>query len=277
MIIDTHVHIGNAIGKCMTKEMVIESMERYEIDFSLVSNLSSVEYDGDLNPIPMILQKSQLASFEESIDFARRHPDMIGILPWIKPATERPDEDFWRLMEENSDIVYGIKVHPFHSKTYFDSPKMESYIQLAQKFHIPVFSHTGGCEEAHPIHVYNMAVKYPDVNFVMVHMGLGTDNQEAIELLGKAPNLYADTTWVPISSIIEIVKNFGSDRVFFGSDNPIDGVDTYHHNPKGELSVYQQYFNELERKIGSEHYQNIMYKNAMNVLGVKIKNRESLL
>jgi predicted TIM-barrel fold metal-dependent hydrolase len=113
-----------------------------------------------------------------------------------------------------------------------------------------------------------MAKKYPKVNFIMAHMGLCTDNQEAIELLGKLPNLYGDTTWVHLSSTLQIVEKYGSKKLVFGSDNPIDGLHTYGHNPKGEPSLYQSYFHELEKIIGIEAYEDIMYKNAMKIFNI---------
>ena len=273
MIIDTHVHTGlfEAPDRTvdMSEENVLQSMELYGIDFALVSN-AAVEYDCEWNPVPLDKQVSQEESFLRSIAFARANPKKIGIMPWIKPVNETADARFEELLKENLDIVYGIKVHPFHSKIAFDSERVEAYIKLAQKYHLPVVSHTADCEEASPVKVYNMACKYPDVNFVMVHMGLGTDNQEAIELLGKLPNLYGDTTWVPLESTIQIVKQYGSKKLLFGSDSPIDGLHTYKQNPKGEPSLYQRYFNELEDIIGTESYEDIMYKNAMRVFGIQL-------
>lgn len=273
MIIDTHVHTGLFESEekkiHMSEEMVLKSMELYHIDFSLVSN-AALEYDCGLRPIPQKQQIGQEESFLQSIAFARKNMDKIGILPWVKPATESANEQFEELLKENLDIVYGIKIHPFHSKTPFDSEKTEPYIKLAQKYHLPVVSHTGGCDEASPIRVYHMAEKYPDVNFVMVHLGLGTDNQEAISLLGKLPNLYGDTTWVPLSSTLQIVETYGSKKLFFGSDSPIDGLHTYAKNMAGEPSLYQQYFYELEDKIGTEAYEDIMYKNAMRVFKIRL-------
>lgn len=272
MIIDTHAHIG--IFKSdekivdMSEEIVLKAMELYNIDFALVST-ATVEYDCNLIPIPPEKQVGQEESFLRSIAFARAHMDKIGIFPWIKPATESADERFEEILKNNLDIVYGIKVHPFHSKTAFDSEKVEQYIKLAQKYNLPVVSHTAEFDEASPIRVYNMAKKYPDVNFVMVHMGLGTDNQEAISVLGKLPNLYGDTTWVPLSSTIQIVEKYGSKKLLFGSDSPIDGLHTYRQNMAGEPSLYQQYFHELEDKIGTAAYEDIMYKNAMRVFGIK--------
>lgn len=53
--------------------------------------------------------------------------------------------------------------------------------------------------------------------------------------------------------------------MIFGSDAPIDGVDTYLCNPKGERSIYQDYFHVLEEKIGKEAYADLMYKNAVRI------------
>lgn len=270
MIIDTHVHITNMIGFNMTEEMIIQMMDKYCIDYCIVSNGDAVEYGHDLKPIPLELQVSQSDAFKRAIRFARKYPDKIGIMPWIKPATESADKELDNLISDNLDIVKGIKVHPYHSKTFFDAECMEGYIELARKYGLPVVSHTGGCDEAEPIHVYNMAKKHGDVNFVMAHMGLGSDNREAVELMAKADNLYADTTWVPMSTAVEVIKRYGSSRIVFGSDSPIDGIDTYDHNPKGEKSMYQDYFNNIEEIIGIEAYEDLMYKNAKRLFNISI-------
>jgi predicted TIM-barrel fold metal-dependent hydrolase len=273
MIIDTHVHTGvfEDVDRVvnMSQEIVLESMDLYHIDFALVSN-AAVEYDCEWQPVPMEKQKSQEAYFQEAIEFARANPKKIGVLPWVKPANETVTEELESLIKENRDVVYGIKVHPFHSKIAFDSPQVEEYIKLARKYHLPVITHTADCDEASSVRVYNMAKKYPDVDFVMAHMDLGTDNQTAIEMLGKLPNLYGDTTWVSLESTLQAIQLYGSKKIMFGSDNPIDGVHTYAKNPKGEPSLYQRYFNELEALIGTEAYEDVMYKNAMRVFGIQL-------
>ena len=272
MIIDTHVHIGNMLTFHMPEEMVIKSMKKYKIDFSLVSNIDSTELDFDQNKLPKELQISQIDSLKRSIKFARNNPDKIGVLAWVKPYGEVVTEEFVKLIEDNRDIIYGLKMHQFHSKTAMDSKKMKPYLEVAEKFQFPVVAHTGGCEEAEPVRVWNAAREYPDIDFVMVHMGLGTDNKEAIGLLKTLPNLYGDTTWVPMESTVLAVKEAGSKKILFGSDNPIDGLDTYHNNPKGDVCVYQSYFNRLEELIGSENYKNIMYRNAVTLFKLPFAN-----
>ena len=273
MIIDTHVHTGvfEDIDRIvnMSEEIVLEAMELYHIDMAVVSN-AAVEYDCEWNPVPLEKQIRQEDSFRSAIAFARNNPDKLRVMAWVKPVNETPDETLETLIKENLDVVCGIKVHPFHSKIAFDDERVQAYIKLAQKYHLPVCTHTADCEEASVRKVYEMAKKYPDVDFVMVHMGLGTDNKEAVELIGKLPNLYGDTTWVPVETTLEVIKRYGSKKLMFGSDMPIDGVHTYGKNPKGEPSLYQQYFHGLEEKIGKEAYEDLMYKNAMRIFNIKM-------
>lgn len=271
MIIDTHVHIGDDKRFVLTEEMVMESMIKYNIDYSVVSNIEGVEFDGDLKEIPGRLQITQKDVFERTLRFAKKHSKYIGVMPWIKPHTETVDEDFLRLMEENQSLIHGIKLHSFHSKTAMDADCVKPFIELARKYDIPMTCHTGGCEEADPIHVYNAAKANPDVRFVMVHMGLGTDNQKAINLMEDAENLYADTTWVPMETTIKVMERYGSKRIVFGSDSPVDGVDTYYCNPKGEPSLYQDYFNKLEDIIGKVAYEDLMYRNAIKIFNISDK------
>lgn len=271
MLIDTHVHIGKVLDFEMRQEDVIYSMNRYGVDFSLVSSVDAVEFDHVGRAIPKALQTSQNEAFKRTLSFARRYPDQIGVTPWMKLYAETPDDEFIRLLEENRELVYGIKLHPFHSRVAPDDPRAEKVYEIARKYHLPVVSHTGGCEEARSIHLYNAAIKHPEISFVMVHMDLGTDNSEAIELLGKADNLYGDTTWVPVKSTLKAIERWGSGKILFGSDNPIDGADTYLHNKTGDRSLYQEYFNEFRAMVSPEDYDNIMYRNAVRLFGIHHK------
>ena len=268
MIIDTHVHIGRMIGFNLKEKDVLYSMEKDGIDFSLVSNIECAEFGRSGKKIPGIFQNSQNKTLRKTLAFARENLNKIGVLAWVKLFSEKPDEEFENLIKYNRDIICGLKFHPFHSLTAPDDDKAEPYYELAQKYNLAVVSHTGGCEQARSIHLYNAAKKHPNINFVMVHMDLGTDNKEALNLLDKLPNLYGDTSWVPLKTTLEAVAKYGSQKTLFGSDNPIDGKDTYCYNKWGERSLYQEYFNEFRKLVSPEDYDNIMYKNAERVFGI---------
>lgn len=270
MIIDTHVHIGgDKVGFDMSEEKVLAAMEKYNIDFMLVSNGDCAEVDHEQNLIPKELQVSQEAALRRGIAFARKHLGKIGVGVWVKPLTEPVTEELEQLIAENRDVIYALKLHPYHSKISPVDKKTLPYLELANKFKLPVVSHTGTGPEDAPIHVYEAAKLFPEIPFVMVHMGLGSDNKEALELLGKADNLYGDTTWVPMDTTIEAIRRYGSKKMLFGSDTPIDGVDTYLCNPKGERSMYQDYFHVLPEKISKEAYEDLMWRNAVEVFGIK--------
>lgn len=266
MIIDTHVHIGGeAVGFHMNEEMVMEAMDKYGIDFSIVSNADAGEVDHQQKLLSQHLQLSQEDALQRTIQFARKFPGKIGVAPWIKPLTQGMTKDFEEIVYANLDIICAIKIHPYHSHMSPTDKKVLPYIELAEKIDVPVLSHTGNSDDDSPEHLYEAAKLFPKVSFVMVHMGLGTDNKKALELLSKSDNLYGDTTWVPVQTTIEAIRTYGSERILFGSDMPIDGVDTYLHNPRGERSVYQDYFHELPKWISSEEYDNLMFRNAMRV------------
>ena len=270
MRIDTHVHIGGEkVGFQMSEEMVLAAMEKYQIDYAIVSNGDAAEVDHEQNLLPKEVQVSQEDALRRVLAFARKYPDRIGVGVWVKPLTEEVTPELEMLIRDNLDIIYAIKLHPFHSKISPVDERVIPYLELAKKYHLAVVSHTGGCEEAEPVHMYEAALKYPEIPFVMVHMGLGSDNKEALELLGKADNLYGDTAWVPMMTTEEANRRYGSKKMMFGSDMPIDGIDTYFCNPRGERSMYQDYFYVLPEKISREAYEDLMWQNAVRVFKLK--------
>lgn len=266
-IIDTHVHIGGRnVGFCMTEQMVIDMMEDYNIAYAIVSNGDVAEFDHHQRILS--LQYTQEKALQRTLDFARAYPDKIGVGVWVKPYLQGLTEELEKMIENNLDIIKAIKLHPFHSNIMPTDPKVLPYLELAEQYHLPVVSHTGGCEAAEPVHLYEAAKMFPGISFVMVHMGLGSDNRAALDLLGKADNLYGDTTWVPMSTTIEAIRRYGSEKMLFGSDAPIDGKDTYLCNTKGERSLYQDYFHVLADLISEADYRKIMYENAERLFSI---------
>ena len=270
MIIDTHTHIGHVLQFDMSEEQLLYSMERYGIDFSLFSHIEGVEFDHQGTPVPLAFQKTQNQLLRESVAAAQKAPEKLGVTPWMKIHSELPDAEFRDMLETHRALIYGLKLHPFHSRTAPDEEHLEPLYRLAAEYGLPIVSHTGGCEEASSVHLYHAAKKHPELDFVMVHMDLGTDHRHAVELLGELPNLYGDTTWVPVAVTAEAIRRCGSEKMLFGTDNPIDGKDTLLHNRTGERSLYQAYFCELREMISQEAYEDLMYRNAQRLFHVHV-------
>ena len=74
MIIDTHTHIGVLPPFYMTADMLLGSMERYGIDFSLVSNIEGAENDHRGDPVPKEWQTPQNELLRRTLAVAKKAP-----------------------------------------------------------------------------------------------------------------------------------------------------------------------------------------------------------
>ena len=109
----------------------------------------------------------------------------------------------------------GIKVHGFEAM-----PTRE-VCDTARRLRLPVLVDVGG-----RTHVAEMfASQYPDVNFIIPHLGSFAGDwkahQQTIDQLVRYPNLYGDTSSVRhYDYIVQAVKRAGPHKVLFGSDGP---------------------------------------------------------
>ena len=262
MIIDSHTHFGSILDFCMPEELLIQAMDIYGIDAAIVSNIGGIEFGHDHDPIPGGSLRSQIDVNQDAIDFSRRYPGRIFPLLWAMPHSGGASGAFEEFLMDNRPDVYGIKIHPYLNNTDFDSPLVEPYIQLAEKYHLPVVTHTAASDESSVARVAKMALKYPDVNFLMVHMGLYTDNKEAIDLILEYPNLYGDTAWVQPDNAMKLIEQNGIDKILFGTDCLVGGLHGY-SDP-----MYRTYLDEWPHVLGLDKYSRLMSGNAIRLFRI---------
>ena len=70
-----------------------------------------------------------------------------------------------------------------------------------------------------------LAQEYPDVSFIIPHLGSFSDDWRAqlalLDHLARHPNIYADTSGVRrFDLLVEAVRRAGPDKILFGSDGP---------------------------------------------------------
>ena len=109
----------------------------------------------------------------------------------------------------------GIKVHGH------DAMPTREICEVARAFRIPVLADIVG--QAAVIDM--LAPQYPDVNFIIPHLGSFADDwrahQVVVDQLVRYPNVYTDTSGVRrFDYIIEALKRAGPRKVLFGSDGP---------------------------------------------------------
>ncbi|MEZ5964164.1 MAG: amidohydrolase family protein [Planctomycetota bacterium] len=188
MLIDCHVHLNNyheSTRRPTTENIddLLAKMGEHGIDHAVV--LTSYRIDLDR------------PSVEELLERIAKHPrlSLVEGLRW------RGDQrtDLFNMEERIRDgYVKGIKLYPGYDKYAITEPSLEQVFRVAQKYDVPVMIHTGDTyakgakvRQAHPLLVDDVAVDFPEVKFVICHLG-NPWFQDTAEVLYKNENVYAD-------------------------------------------------------------------------------------
>jgi predicted TIM-barrel fold metal-dependent hydrolase len=109
----------------------------------------------------------------------------------------------------------GIKVHRY------DARITREICETARALTLPVLYDVMG--EVSIIEL--LATEYPDVNFIIPHLGSFADDwkaqQACLDPLARHPNIYTDTSGVRRFDLLEqAVERAGAHKILFGSDGP---------------------------------------------------------
>jgi predicted TIM-barrel fold metal-dependent hydrolase len=109
----------------------------------------------------------------------------------------------------------GIKIHGYEAM-----PTRE-VCEAARAFRLPIFVDVISRPEV----IDMLAPQYPDIDFIVAHLGSYTDDwrahQQVVYQVVRYPNVYADTSAVRrFDYIVEAIKRAGPRKLIFGSDGP---------------------------------------------------------
>lgn len=97
-----------------------------------------------------------------------------------------------------SGRVVALKAYLGYLHYFASDPGYRSYFELAERFKLPVFLHTGDTyspyaklKYAHPLTIDDVAVDFPRVNFVLCHLG-NPWTVDAAEVVYKNINVWTD-------------------------------------------------------------------------------------
>ena len=250
-IVDTHTHIGYWPTLKVTQANLVSSCKNFNISFTLVS------FDGSefINERGRLL--SQIKASKKCLKFIDEH-EHYGMLIWIRPHFEKNYEELDNFITKHRDKIYGLKFHPFLSRMRVNDQRLYPYFELAKKHNLPVLVHTASDQYSKIKYLERAAQKFINLTFIAAHLELETDNIAALNALKNNPNIYGDTAWVNMNSLIKAKEMKVLDKIMFGTDNPIDGYETL-NNP-----IYQSYFNN-EIGLNKKELENLMYKTAIKV------------
>jgi len=183
-------------------------------------------------PLAGYLHRAEAAGIRRTVVFAAFHSDYAAANEQVaRIVAARPDR-FWgfvfvhaerdreRLIELVRRFVcdhgfLGIKVHRH------DARITRAVCEAARRFRVPVLYDVMG--EVASVHL--LACEYPDVRFIIPHLGSFADDWAAqmafVDILARYPNVYTDTSGVRRFDVLErAVRTAGAAKILFGSDGP---------------------------------------------------------
>jgi predicted TIM-barrel fold metal-dependent hydrolase len=206
MIIDCHCHAGK--GDRMT-----------------------APWNTEANILPY-LRRARAAGIDRTVvvasfhsDYAKANADVAGIIAryprrLIGFAFVHATRDAGRIFRIVARAVRqwrfrGIKIHGYEAM-----PTRE-VCETARAFRLPIFVDVVSRPEV----IDMLAPQYPDVNFIVAHLGSYTDDwrahQQVVYQVARYSNVYGDTSAVRrFDYIVEAVRRAGPSKVLFGSDGP---------------------------------------------------------
>ncbi|MGI6204127.1 MAG: amidohydrolase family protein [Anaerovoracaceae bacterium] len=235
--IDAHSHIGYFGGWCdvgITPEEMIEQMDAYNIEKTVISTF----------PV------------DESIKAVDKYPDRLIGAAWVDPESEEAESQIRDAVENHG--FKAIKLHPLFQAFRPNDECGYRIAELARELGVPVMVHTGHPPYSLPWSVAELAEDFPDVKFCLIHMGHGNGIyiQSAVDMAKKHPNLYLETSGMPMhTKIRDAYENVGSDRIMFGMDLPF-------HHPSVEIQK------GLVSGLDDAALENYYYNNAKKFLGL---------
>jgi hypothetical protein len=183
-------------------------------------------------PLDKYLRRAALAGIDRTVLFAAFHSEYsianreVARIVASRPdrfygfAFVHPERDRGRVATMAREAVAlhgfcGIKAHRH------DGRITREICEVARGLSLPVLYDLMGevpvCEL--------LAQEYPDVNFIIPHLGSFADDWRAqlavIDHLSRHPNIYADTSGVRRFDLLEqAVQRAGAGKILFGSDGP---------------------------------------------------------
>ena len=206
MIIDCHCHAGKGDG--LTGPWDTDApLSRYGIRASRAGIQRTVLFAA--------FHSDYAVANREVARIVRSRPDRFFGFAFVHPQRDRGRV---RAMVEEAVTDYGflgIKVHRH------DAPITREVCESARQFSLPVIYDVVG--EVSVVEL--LAEQYPDVSFIIPHLGSFADDWRAqlalIDHLERHRNIYADTSGVRRFDLLEqAVKRAGAKKVLFGSDGP---------------------------------------------------------
>jgi len=214
MIIDADCHISATTDEGgINADMLLERMERAQIDHALIWLKPRYRKE---------IEKENHAIYKA----VQSHPGKFYGFGWANPrlGAQAAERDIRQTFEEYN--LHGIKFNGAQDEYVIDDDRLAlPYIEMAAQYGKPIAFHIGAdtYENTHPYRLGHIAARFPEVQFLMVHMGgagIPSLARAAIETAQAYPNITLIASAIDENAVAKAIHTLGAQRVCFGSDTP---------------------------------------------------------
>jgi len=215
MIIDADCHISSRRfdGIALTGPDLIAQMDRAGVDKALI--WLRPPYDRAIEP-------ENRAVYEATKNYGDR---LLGF-GWANPRLGRQTtfNTIRRCFEEYG--LRGIKFNGAQDDYVIDDDRVAMlFVEAAAAYGKPIAFHIGAdfYENTHPTRLGRIAARFPEIPFLMVHMGgagLPALDRAAVEVAAQHPNIFLIGSGIHERAVLNAINVLGPERLCFGSDAP---------------------------------------------------------
>lgn len=236
MIVDCHVHLNhyadeNADALPTTLATLQTTMRRNRVDIAIILTSYKVS--------------PGRPSTRQVVDAVKGLPNLrvVAGISWDTFGPEQINE-LDGLLAAHS--ICGLKLYPGYQPFYPADPKLAPAYALAAKYDVPVMIHCGDTytskgkvKYSHPLHVDEAAVDFPDVKFIICHLG-NPWFTDCMEVVYKNSNVFADISGLVLGNFTDrfeeymrgqlqelLVWGVDPSHVLYGTDWPISSMESY--------------------------------------------------
>lgn len=236
MIVDVHTHLNNydetrAVPLEARFDALLDSMQTNAVDCALILTSYTVN--------------AHRPSTREVVELTK-DSDALFVVAGVSYLHYRE-----RDLRELSDylaagVVKGLKLYPGYEPFYPHDKRCQVLYELALEYDVPVMIHTGDTytpkakvRYAHPLHVDDVAVDFPNLKLVICHVG-NPWIRDCMEVVYKNKDVHADISGLVLgdftdrfeafmlSQVKEMILYAGEpDYLLYGTDWPICRMRTY--------------------------------------------------
>ncbi|MBI2535969.1 MAG: amidohydrolase family protein [Gemmatimonadetes bacterium] len=236
MIIDCHVHLNNyheelSVSLPESLDKLQAAMAEAEVSYALI--------------LTSYLVNANRPATAEVVRGVEPYGN-LGVVAGISYVNYRQ-----RDLRELADFlavgrIKGLKLYPGYEPFYPHDHRLRVVYELAEEFGVPVMIHCGDTynpkgklKYAHPLEVDEVAVDFPNVNFVICHLG-NPWLVDCMEVVYKNKNVYADISGLILGEFTEAFEDYMEEqiqevilyageatRLLYGTDWPICSMKSY--------------------------------------------------